>query len=154
MIKAVVGSSMIGSFHLNTCVKNVSIATVPNIYPSMLNGLVGAADMNFPTLIVHINIPTMPKIMTADLGPCNPKSLYRDSPNIVIIPVIMISKISKDIFFIFVPFCSTETYVQWNYPLFFPLSGKKSSSSQSISSIAVPSFVKSIPVYRINASVR
>ena len=75
MIKAVLGSPIIGSFHLNTCVKNVSIATVPKIYPSMLNGLAGAADMNLPTLMVHINIPAMPKMITADLGPCIPRNL-------------------------------------------------------------------------------
>ena len=72
MIKAVLGSPIIGRFHLNSCVRNTSIAMVPTMYPIMLNGLAGAADMNFPTLIVHSSKPIMPRMMAAGLGPCIP----------------------------------------------------------------------------------
>ena len=61
---ATVGFEIYGKFHLNNCVIKESNAAVPKIYPIKLCKLIGSDDMNFPTLTVHNNIPTIPKMST------------------------------------------------------------------------------------------
>ena len=97
---ATVGFEIYGKFHLNNCVIKESNAAVPKIYPIKLCKLIGSDDMNFPTLTVHNNIPTIPKMITATLGPYMPKTLTPDNPKVVILTVITISKMSTDTFFI------------------------------------------------------